>query len=260
MKKGIALVTGASSGIGEEFAYRFAEEGYDVVLVARNLERLKEIAQLVETKYHRKAVPIGLDLALPESPEKLYQLVHELGLEIDILVNNAGYATFGPFQDTNLQAELAMIQLNITTLTHLTKRFLPRMIANNAGKVLNVASTAAFQPGPLMAVYYATKAFVLSFSEAIAEELTGTNVTVTVLCPGPTESGFQARAQMEDSKLFKGKIMTSRAVASVGFDGLMRGKRVVIPGVKNRVLAESVRFTPRRMVTKIVKKMSESIK
>jgi short-subunit dehydrogenase len=172
-------------------------------------------------------------------------------------VNNAGYAEFGAFKDTDLAKESAMMQLNMTSLVVLTKLFLPDIIAAK-GKILNVASTAAFQPGPYMAVYYATKSFVLSFSEAIAAELEGSGVTVTALCPGPTASGFQDRAKMQDSGLVKGKRLPSaQAVAKTGYRGMQKAERVVIPGAMNWAMAQSVRFTPRRIVTSIVKSMSK---
>lgn len=175
-----------------------------------------------------------------------------------MLVNNAGFATYGLFSETNRETELQMMQVNIVCLTHLTKLFLSDMLKQREGKILNIASTAAFQPGSLMAVYYATKAYVLSFSEAIANELQGTGVTVTALCPGPTESGFQKRADMEQSKLVSDqKIMDAETVAKIGYRGLMNNQTVVIPGLKNQLLAQSVRVTPRKMVTKIVRKMQE---
>jgi short-subunit dehydrogenase len=175
-----------------------------------------------------------------------------------VLVNNAGFTVFGKFAENSLAEELNMMQLNMTALVVLSKLYLPGMIAAESGKIMNVASTAAFQPGPLMAIYYATKAFVLSFSEAIANELEGTGVTVTALCPGPTATGFQERAHMENSGLVKGKkIMDARAVAEAGFRAMMAGKTIEIPGVMNKLLAQSVRFSPRSMVTKIVRGMQE---
>ena len=176
-----------------------------------------------------------------------------------MLVNNAGFASYGLFNEIDLTSELQMMQVNVVCLTYLTKLFLKDMVKQGSGRILNLASTAAFQPGPLMAVYYATKAYVLSFSEAIANELEGTGVTVTALCPGPTESGFQQRAAMEDSKLVSGqKIMDAETVAKIGYRSLLEGKTVIIPGVKNKILAESVRFTPRKMVTKLVRSMQEN--
>lgn len=180
------------------------------------------------------------------------------GITINILVNNAGFATYGLFAETELESELKMMQLNMLTLTHLTKLFLPEMLACKTGKILNVASTAAFQPGPLMAVYYATKAYVLSFSQALANELEGTSVTVTALCPGPTESRFQARANMDNSKLVKDKqMMDASKVAVIGYRGLINNQTVIIPGWQNKLLALIAKFLPRNLVVKIVRNMQE---
>ena len=205
-----------------------------------------------------RAHVVTADLSQPRAAEGLVATLDERGLEIDVLVNNAGYALYGAFAETDLADELAMIQVNIVALTHLTKLLVRKMIARKEGRVLNVASTAAFQPGPLMAVYYATKAYVLSFSEALANELAGTGVTVTALCPGPTKTGFQARAQMEESKLVRGKeIMTAETVARAGYAGLMKGKTIVIPGMSNKMMAQAVRFLPRDTVTRLVRNAQE---
>lgn len=253
-----ALVTGASSGIGLELAKRFAAEGYDVALVARSEGKLQELAAALEAEHRVRAHVVAADLAQPRAAEALAAMLAERGLGIDVLVNNAGYALYGSFTDTDVGDELAMIQVNIVALTHLTKLVVPQMVARKQGRVLNVASTAAFQPGPLMAVYYATKAYVLSFSEALANELAGSGVTVTALCPGATRTGFQARAQMEESKLVRGKeIMTAETVARAGYAGMMKGKSVVIPGLSNKMLAQAVRFLPRDTVTKLVRNAQE---
>jgi hypothetical protein len=246
-----ALITGASGGIGLELARIFAEQGYALVLVARNRERLEEIA--VELKPTPVQV-LAKDLALVGAAEGIHREVPK----VDVLVNNAGYGVYGPFVKTPLDDELGMLQLNMTALVVLTKLYLPAMVAAKNGKILNVASTAAFQPGPLMALYYATKAFVLSFSEAIGNELEGTGVTVTALCPGPTATGFQARTKLEKSRLIKRmKVMDARTVAEAGYRGLIAGKPVVIPGLMNKLLAQSVRFSPRVLVTKIARMMQE---
>jgi short-subunit dehydrogenase len=246
-----ALITGASGGIGLELARIFAEQGFALVLVARNRERLEEIA--VELKPTPVQV-LAKDLALVGAAEGIHREVPK----VDVLVNNAGYGVYGPFVKTPLDDELGMLQLNMTALVVLTKLYLPAMVAAKNGKILNVASTAAFQPGPLMALYYATKAFVLSFSEAIGNELEGTGVTVTALCPGPTATGFQARTKLEKSRLIKRmKVMDARTVAEAGYRGLIAGKPVVIPGLMNKLLAQSVRFSPRVLVTKIARMMQE---
>ncbi len=257
--KQTALITGASGGIGYELAKLFAQDGYNLVLVARNAQKLTQIADDFKQKYGIAAKVIAKDLAIPTSPEEIFTELQQESIKIDALVNNAGFASYGLFHEIDMTSELQMIQVNVVCLTHLTKLFLKDMVKQGSGKILNLASTAAFQPGPLMAVYYATKAYVLSFSEAIANELEGTGVTVTALCPGPTESGFQQRAAMEDSKLVSGqKIMDAETVAKIGYRSLLEGKTVIIPGVKNKIMAESIRFTPRKMVTKLVRNMQEN--
>jgi len=254
-----ALITGASGGIGLELARLFAAGGYDLVLVARSAGRLEELAGELRSRHGVTAQVLAKDLAAPESPEEIFRELEAAGVAVDVLVNNAGFATFGPFAETDLGQELEELQLNVVTLTHLTKRFLPGMLARRRGGVLNVASTAGFQPGPWMAVYYATKAYVISFSEALAEELSGTGLTVSVLCPGPTQTEFQRRAGMEESKLFSGLLQVADAasVARAGYEGFRAGKRVVIPGLINKIGVQSIRATPRALAAKVVKKMQE---
>lgn len=252
-----ALITGASSGIGEEFAKIFAREKYHLVLVARSEDKLIKLANDLQSKYGVVVQVIAKDLAKPTAPQELF--VELKNTQIDTLVNNAGYATYGEFVDIDLQTELNEMQLNMVTLTHLTKLFLPAMIQKGFGQILNVASTAAFQPGPLMAVYYATKAYVLSFSEAIAKELEGTGVTVSALCPGPTKSGFQERADMQDARLVQSGLMSAQKVAERGYKGLIKGERVVIPGFQNKLGALAVRFSPRNMATNVVMNMQKRV-
>jgi short-subunit dehydrogenase len=248
-----ALITGASGGIGLELARIFAREGYELALVARSRERLDGIAAELKPAPVRVIVK---DLTLADAADEIRREVPK----IDVLVNNAGFGVYGPFVKTPLADELGMLQLNMNALVVLTKIYLPGMVERGSGRVLNVASTAAFQPGPLMALYYATKAFVLSFSEAIASELEGTGVTVTALCPGPTATGFIARGKLENARLFKlMRVMDARSVAEAGYRGLMAGKTVVVPGLVNKVLAQSVRISPRRMATKITRKMQEQV-
>jgi uncharacterized protein len=251
-----ALITGASGGIGRSIAEQFAKGGSDVVIVARNLPELEKIAADWQTRYGVTVVPIRADLAEAGAAQKLADEISARNIEIAYLVNNAGYGLFGHFKDSALDAELAMMTINMTTLTVLSKRFLPSVLKHQ-GKIMNVASTAAFQPGPYMAVYYATKSYVLSLSEALASELEGTGVTVTALCPGPTASGFQDKAAMQNSGLVKDKrLPTADEVGVLGYHAMMAGKRVYIPGTMNWLMAQSIRFTPRRMVTALVKTMS----
>lgn len=252
------LITGASSGIGRELAKLFAVNHHDLVLVARSEGALNTLAEELTADNDVNCMVVAADLSDPDSVDVVWQMVEEAGLHIGTLVNCAGFGLFGPFHQTALETELQMIQLNVTALTEFTKRALPGMLASKQGRILNVASTAAFQPGPLMAVYYATKAYVLSFSEAIAEELSGTGVTVTTLCPGPTETGFQSAARLGGSGLVKGKKLPSAMhVALAGFRGLMRGKRIVVPGLANKIGVQAVRLTSRRMATRIVHRMQQ---
>jgi short-subunit dehydrogenase len=256
--KQTALITGASSGIGLDLARLFARDGHDLVLVARSEAKLLQLADELHSSHGITAHVIAVDLAQRDAPRRLLDAVRAKDLQIDVLVNNAGFGRAGAFIENDLQTELEMIQVNVTALTHLTKLFLPGMVERRRGRVLNVASTAAFQPGPLMAVYYATKAYVLSFSEAIAEEMTGTGVTVTALCPGPTATGFAEIADMTTSRLFQlAKPMNSMDVANIGYRAMQRGRRIVIPGLMNKTMAQSVRFSPRFMVTKIARRLQE---
>lgn len=254
-----ALITGASGGIGLDLARLFAADGHNLVLIARGVEKLNALAEEVERRHGVQTLVIPADLAHPNAPGSICRVLEEQKIAVDFLANNAGFGLFGAFVELDRDEQLRMIQLNVTALTDLTHRLLPGMKSRGFGRILNVASTAAFQPGPLMAVYYASKAYVLSFSEALANELKGSGVTVTCLCPGPTESGFQARAAMGESKLVRGKVMmTSAEVAQQGYDALMKGRTTFIPGMKNKLLAFSVRFTPRSLLPGIVRKMQEA--
>lgn len=253
-----ALITGASGGIGLEFARIFAQEGYGVVLVARGREKLVKNAEEIRGKHGVQVVVVVLDLAKSGSAQKLFNELEKKKIKVDILVNNAGFAMSGFFHGASLEKQLEMMQLNVTTLVELTYLVANKMVERGGGKILNVSSTAAFQPGPLMAVYYASKAFVLHFSEAIANELKDSKVTVTALCPGSTESGFQKRAGIETSRLIKGKrLMSPSVVARAGFEGLMKNKSVVIPGVWNSVMAYAARVLPHDYVTGTVRKLQE---
>ncbi|HUJ03275.1 MAG TPA: SDR family oxidoreductase [Rhizomicrobium sp.] len=248
-----ALVTGASSGIGLELAKCFAKDGYNLILTARSENTLKQLAEAISKENKVTATPIAADLGKPGGAEKLAGEIKARGLDVDVLVNNAGYGIVGKFDGSNATDEVGMVDLNVRALTELTHAYWPRMIANKKGGVLNVASTASFQPGPGMAVYYATKAYVLSFSEALWKEGHAAGVHVTCLCPGPTDSNFHSRAGSDQIKLLKmGVMMSSRAVARKGYRAFRRNKRVVITGVMNRLLARLVPFMPRRSVLNIV--------
>jgi uncharacterized protein len=253
-----AVVTGASSGIGREFARLAAKDGRDVVLVARRVERLEELARELTQRFGVAARAIAADLADPASPPRIFGEITEQHREVDLLINAAGLGVLGFFADTSLEKELETIRVNVLASTELTKLFLPAMLKRRRGVIVNLASTAAFQPGPLMAVYYASKAYVLSFTEALAEELHGTGVTATALCPGPTITEFQKRAGMEDTLLFSGLLVSDAAfVARKGYEGAMKGKRVVVPGFANRVLSYGARLGPRRLATRIARKLQE---
>lgn len=254
-KRKTALITGASGGIGLDLARLFARDGYDLFLVARSEERLKEIAAELQRDHGIHAMVIAADLSRPEAPETIMAATGEA--EIDVLVNNAGFGFTGRFDQLDTRRQLDVVQVNLVALTHLTRLVLPRMVARGDGRILNVASTAAFQPGPFMAIYYATKAFVVSLSEAIAEELKGTGVSVTALCPGPTATGFADAADMTKSRLFTVmKPMESKVVAEKGYEAMKRGQRVIITGMFNKVLARSVAITPRPVVLKIAKMLN----
>lgn len=254
-----ALITGASSGIGQALAVQFARDGYHVVLAARRVETMQKQADELQRRHGITATVIGADLETDDGAAKLHAEVKARGITLNALVNNAGFGTFGEFAQSALAPELKMMQLNMNTVVVLSKLFLPDL-RSTRGKILNTASTAAFQPGPYMAIYYATKAFVLSFSEALAEELRGSGVTVTALCPGPTASGFQDKADMHASALVKGKqLPSSEQVAAAGYKAMQRGQRVYIPGLTNWLMAQSVRFTPRRMVTTTVRLLTRPL-
>jgi uncharacterized protein len=247
----VALVTGASSGIGLEFARILAEHGYDLVLVARRSASLDTIARDLRTKHGINIFLIPCDLADPASAKNIHAEVARRELYIDVLINNAGFNTYGPFVTVDINTELNMIQVNLTSLVSLTRLFLQDMVHRKSGRILNVASTASFGPAPNVSVYGATKAFVLSFSESLSEEVKGTGVTVSVLCPGSTHTEFGSKAGMLGTKIFSGKLASAREVAKTGFDAMMRGRMTTITGFANKFRVWSMRFAPRSAVVKI---------
>jgi uncharacterized protein len=254
----LALVTGASAGIGRELADILAREGHDLVLVARREPELTDLARELKERHGADSRVLTADLSAPDAAT---QLVESLGAgtAVDVLVNNAGFGGHGAFAERDRDEEMRMIAVNVTALTDLTKQLVPGMVARGRGRILNVASTAAFQPGPFMAVYYATKAYVLSFSEALHEELSGTGVTVTCLCPGVTKTEFQKVAGVEEVPLTQGPLsMTARAVAESAYSGLAKGRRLVIPGVHNKVGVQAVRLSPRAAILKVVRRLHPS--
>jgi len=248
-----ALITGASKGIGKEFVIEFAKNKIDVIMVARSQKLLHEHAQFVEKKFKTKVHVISLDLSMQNAAEEVYQAVNKKGLVVNYLVNNAGFGDYGEFANSDLKKQSDMINLNILTLTKLTHLFVQDMKKHKQGKILNLASVAAFQPGPMMSVYFATKHFVLGFSEAIHEELKPYNIQVTALCPGPTESDFGKVANFKMLKNPKAsRFPSSKDVAKYGYKMMMKGRVVAIHGLRNTIMTTLVRAVPRSIVRKIV--------
>ncbi len=247
-----ALITGSTTGIGKELTELFARDRHNLVLVARNETKLQEQADALRERFGVEVHTLGLDLSLLNSAQELFTWVESRGLQISYLINNAGFGLNGAFSSLELQGQLDMMNLNMRVPVELSRLLLPGMRARNRGGILNVASTAAFQPGPYMAVYYATKSFLLFFSEALAEELRGTGIHVTVLCPGPTRTGFQERAGIQDTLLMKAGLMGPAPVAAAGYRGLMAGRRVVVPGLANRLGTLLVRLAPLSLATRVV--------
>jgi short-subunit dehydrogenase len=258
-RRPLALVTGASLGIGLALAQRLAQEGMDLVLVARTAAKLEALARELKAKHPGlEAHVVAADLGAPGAAAALEAELARRGLAVDVLVNNAGYGLYGEFTTLDDADATGMLQLNMIALTELTRRLARAMQKRGTGgRILNVASTAAFQPGPLMAEYYATKAYVLSLSEALANELERDGITVTALCPGPVHTGFQARSGMAGSRLLSLAAATPEHVADAGVRGLVAGRAVVIPGLLNWILAESVRVTPRAMVRRLSRLFAE---
>lgn len=255
-----ALITGASAGLGREFAKLFARDRCNLVLVARSADKLSQLADELQVQFGVSIKTIALDLAAAPAPQFLFDQLQRESIVVDILINNAGFGAFGDFAHMAEEQVLGQIQLNVTALTHLARLFLPSMLARRSGKIMNVASTAAFQPGPLMAVYYATKAYVLSFTEALTNELEGSGVSACCFCPGPTDTNFALRAGNDRSRLFKRVgAMNAATVALDGYRGLMSGRTLVFSGLRNRLAAESVRFAPRKMVTAVSRWVSERV-
>ncbi len=244
-----ALITGASSGLGLYLAKIFAREGYNLVLVARNEQKLNELKAEIEGNYGKAVYVFPADLSKADSAQKIFDFTEQNGIAVDVLVNNAGFGDFGAFAESNLNKQTDMIAVNITALTRLCHLFMNPMIKRGNGKILNMASIAAFQAGPLMSVYYATKAFVLSLTEALSVELKGTGVTVTAVCPGPTKTGFEDSARLENSGLFKHlKNATAEEVAEFSYKALMKNKLIAIHGTGNRLTVTASKFAPRRLV------------
>ena len=255
--KNVALITGASSGIGLELARIHASKGGDLIIVARRLDRLNEVREELIEKHDVEVEVIEMDLAVDGAGKALHEEVKKRDIEVQYLINNAGFGGHGYFHEREWSRDHDMIQLNIMTLTELTRMFLPEMVERGSGRILNVASMAGFIPGPFQAVYYATKAFVLSFSEALASELDGSGVTVTALCPGPTKTEFEEVANVAGSKAF----MIQASVESVcryGYRAMLQGKAVAVPGSANRILVNYLlRMTPKNVARRVSKILME---
>lgn len=252
-QKGVAVITGASAGLGAEYARLFAADGFPVLLVARREDRLQELARELEEKHGVEANYVAVDLGADDGPPQVKQKADVIGLPVYALVNNAGFGTVGPFLKSDVEKELGQIRLNVMALTHLTHLFLPDMIERGSGHILNIGSTAGFQPGPYMAVYYATKAYVNSFTDALAYELRKTGVTATVHCPGPTATEFGAVSGNDATALFKkGSVASAADCARHGYAAMKKGKPLSIHGFTNSLLAQTVRFSPRSAVKAMV--------
>jgi len=255
-----ALITGASAGLGRDFARLFAADGHDLVLVARRRDRLDDLAAELEHAHGIKAHVLPTDLGQPTTPQEISDHLQANGIEIEFLVNNAGFGSSGAFAELDTRREIEMITVNVSALTYLTRLLLPAMLARGHGRILNIGSTAGFQAGPFMATYYATKAYVNHFSEALAHELAGTGVTVTVSCPGATATEFGAIAGNDKSQLFAGGAATSEEVAREAYQAMMKGKRMIVHGARNRLLVQALRVAPRRVVHGISAKLNKIVR
>jgi uncharacterized protein len=255
MKNETVLITGASSGIGLELAKCFAADGSRLILVARNQAALEKLA--ADLRIADTAIILPADLSLPEAPQQIFDKLTAQKISVDVLVNNAGFGLHGQFQDLPLPRQLEIIKVNVNALVELTGLFLPAMIQRRAGGILNVGSVAGFIPGPGLAIYYASKAFVQSFSEALAEELDGSGISVAVLCPGPTETNFGAVARGQKSRPIQTRKMSAEAVARTGYFAFRSRKVVSVPGFQNQVLVFLPRLLPRRTIRRVVKKYNK---
>lgn len=256
MDNNYVLITGASSGIGFELAKLFKSDRHNLILVARNKEKLKDATDKLNDKENR-IIMLDIDLSKEEEIDKLISYIEDTGININILVNNAGIGSFGNFQELDWSIEEKLIDINIKAVTRLTKYFLPRMIENKSGGILNVASTAAFASGPRMATYYASKSYVLNLTEAINEEVRQYGVKVSCLCPGPVRTSFQSKAGINKSEKAKKYLMNADIVAKVGYEEFKKGKVIIIPGFKNKILVSANKILPRAISRKIILKTNK---
>lgn len=255
MQRPRALITGASAGLGRDYASLFAADGYDLILVARRQERLEEVAAEVRRLHGAESLILAVDLQEAGAAASIAASVEAAGLEVEALVNNAGFGSNGRFWEQPLEGEVGMVQVNVLTLVELTRRLLPGMVARKRGRVLNIGSTAGFQPGPYMATYCATKAFVNHFTEALAYELEGTGVTATVHCPGATLTEFGEVSGNGETLLFRLSPATSREVAAHGYAAMKRGAALAVHGAMNTLVTQSNRLAPRRVVRAIAARL-----
>jgi short-subunit dehydrogenase len=247
-----ALVTGASSGIGHELAKLFAQDGKNIVVVARSQDRLEKLKTEIENKSGTKVIVVVKDLSKPDAPQEIFSDLEKKNIKVDVLVNNAGFPVYGQFAETDLKEELNMIQVNITSLTQFTKLFMKKMVENKSGWILNVGSVGSFSACPRCAVYGASKAYVLSFSEALANELRGTGVSATCLCPGPTDTRFWETGGAEKARAARTKKTNAAKVAKVGYVALKRGRAMVIPSLLYSSMISSCRLLPRKVVARLI--------
>ncbi|PCJ13926.1 MAG: short-chain dehydrogenase [Gammaproteobacteria bacterium] len=259
--KQTALITGASFGFGNELAKLFAKDGYNLILVARSEDKLKDLAEQLRQQYQIDVLVMAKDLFSPTAPNEIYQALKDADQVVDVLVNNAGFGTYGRFSEIEAENDMNLVQLNVATVTLMTKLFLKDMVARDSGRILNVASMAAFMSGPYMATYFASKAYVMSFTEAVAEEVQGSGVKIMALCPGVASTNFQATAKNEAAIIggkFDSLMMTAEQVVSAGYKDFMNDKVISIPGLSNKATALMVRFIPRRLMTKGIKIFNSS--
>lgn len=256
MTKKTAIITGASAGLGAHFAELFAKDGHNVALVARRKDKLEELTKRLQSSYSIEAKALAFDLADPKAPQQIFDAV--AGDEVEFLVNNAGFGTNGAFAELDISREMEMVQVNVSSLMHLTRLFLPKMLERKAGRILNIGSTAGFQSGPFMATYYATKAFVNHFTEALWFELKDTGVTATVSCPGATATEFAEVAGNGKSALFKAGVADAATVAKEAYQAMLAGKPMIVHGIKNKLFMQTLRVSPRAMVRAVAAKLNRS--
>jgi short-subunit dehydrogenase len=255
-KRLTALITGASAGLGLEYAKLFAADGHDLVLVARRRDKLDQLAAELIQRHSIAVQVIAADLSQPGAAQQIWDRTQAEKIEVDFLVNNAGFGSSGRFVELDAKRELEMVDVNVRVLVELSRLFLPAMVSRQRGRLLNIGSTAGFVPGPFMATYYASKAFVISFTEALAYELQGSGVTATVSCPGATATEFATQAGNADTGLFQSGVADSASVARHGYQAMLAGQVVAIPGLKNKLTAQSARFSPKALVTRITAKLN----